>query len=199
MGCGINTKQESDEFSNARNTSKPNLSVEKLSKEKAKNEIFPTNVSPGTIVKTVNGTLYDNIPFVDCLITSSIDLELKLRKYIAAQEVKYQQTKPGVMAKPKVVYVPNESDELLNKKFDVDFDQFDVIAISGCLISKVSLNKNNVYEVKPSIEKVLDNQYSAVIVKSPNGAKPAKFILLGCKPQAIIEQRPLNENPNIFN
>jgi hypothetical protein len=198
MGCGINTKTEADEYSSVPNMTKSNPHLVKNSNENKKESILPIDVAPGTIVKTLNGTLYDNIPFVDCLITSSHDLELKLRKYIAAQEVKYQ-SKPGVMAKPKVVYEPNESDEILNNKINIDFNHFDVIAVSGCLISKVSLNKKNVYEVKPSIEKVLDNQYSAIIVRSPSDQKPTKFTLLGCKPQAIIEQRPLNENPFLIN
>ncbi len=198
MGCGINTKTEADEYPSAPNMNKSNPQVVKNFKEANKESILPIEVAPGTIVKTLNGTLYDNIPFVDCLISSNNDLELKLRKDIAAQEVKYE-SKPGVMAKPKVVYVPNESDEILNNKINIDFGHFDVIAVSGCLISKVSLNKKNVYEVKPSIEKVLDNHYSAVIVKSPLDQKPAKFTLLGCKPQALIEQRPLNENPSLIN
>lgn len=198
MGCGINTKTEADEYSSKPNTNPPNPHIDNNLKEEIKETVLPIQVPPGQIVKTINGTLYDNIPFVDSLISSNNELELKLRKYIAAKEVKYQ-TNSKVMAKPKVLYVPNESDEILNNKINIDFNYFDVIAVSGCLISKVTLSKKNVYEVKPSVENVKDNQYSAVIVRSPSGTKPIKFILLGCKPQVIIEQRPLNENLTLIN
>jgi hypothetical protein len=164
-----------------------------LQKVEVKEPVISLDAKQGTIVKTFKGTLCDNIPFEDCLISNEGDLDSKLRKFISTSIVNY--ISKG-KAKPDVEYILNTSDEILNKKFQFDFANFDLIVLNKCMIGGINLNKNNTYEVRPSQEVTSDNVYCAVYIRSPSGTKPTKFILMGGKPQPYVEQRAMNDNLN---
>ena len=121
-------------------------------------------------------------------------MESKLRNYISTSVIKYDIDQYG-KTKANPIFLPNDQDEIFNKKHHIDFNLFDIIAVKACLIGGINLNKKNVYEVRPTQEMIGDNVYQAVMVKSTPNTKPVKFLLMGGKPTPIVEQRVINEAP----
>jgi hypothetical protein len=208
MGCGSSRTAEEEKNSPEKNKSveskgkaeknqKANKHHDKKKKVKSRSRTATGDMGKNNqelIEDIYYGIVADNCPFYDCLITSEEEFERNLKSCIAKQIVEYIEEKPGV--KPKVKYLPNDQDEILNDPhLKIDFSKFHVIAVRGAYIENVKLN-NETYAVTVSEDyEVEDNEYCAVMIYIPEGLLPSTWEYTNPPPKnLVVEQRALNDN-----
>jgi hypothetical protein len=195
MGCSSNRAVVADEGKNKQKVEPINSNKEKaeVKTENKAGQSKPKIEEEELILKTFKGIIADGCPFDDCVIKNETELEEKLRQFIPAQKVTYEEVRPGVMAMPKVKYVPNSDDEILNKKFPFNFDKNRLIAVRGANILKVEIKGEN-YLATHDGQPQHEYNYFAVLVAG-KGNLPEEFLWDSEKPNYIMEQRALNNMP----
>ena len=125
------------------------------------------------IIKIYRGYLLNNSKFVDTLIKSEEELNVKLRVFIASRLRKDRNSK-------ELIY--NIYDDILTKSTNINFEENYVIAINGIytVLRVEEMNVNYfVYHDNQVCEKII---YNAIVVRKIEGepriilATPKKFI-----------------------
>ena len=111
------------------------------------------------MIRRYTGILFPNSNFVDTLIKSDDELNLKLRKYIPSR-IKEENS-------DELIY--NIKDDILTQSVEVDFGNQYIIAINGInYVFRVEEEKNN-YVVYHDNKKREKEFYIAIVVKKIEG------------------------------